>query len=259
MSGRSVARKQNDDVAVSLRSALPGTVTPETDLIVAALTDFSVEAIKASGQAQRAVINDLESFGKGGDLIKAINAQVKAAETARRRYMTPFETAAKRISDLFKAAGGQFTDAKDTISAKMLAWQRAEDQRRREEAAAAEAARKAEAEALARAQAALGDEEGAEQIIADATEITVAPEKVVAQGSYGSTTGTRKTPKGEITDISAFLGWLAANAKYETEVLAGVSVGQRQLNGLAKRMLDAESPDPVPGFAYRWDEGLNVR
>jgi hypothetical protein len=237
--------------------SLPAPIELNTSLIAAELSQFSDSAAKATNIAERAEIEDQDSYDRGADVIVGINRTMKAVETARKEKTAPFDASKAILMTLYGTPSDLLKRAKDKLTAKMQGWHRSEEARRRKEAAEQERAQREQAEALARAQASMGDEEGAEQIMAEAQELVVAPEKIVAKGNYGASGGARKRPVGQITNKRAFLAWALTSAP---AVVDAIEVNKTTLNSLAKDLLDAGAPaTDAPGFKFEYDEGLTFR
>lgn len=242
----------------TVAASVPQPVSPNSAFIAAELERFATAAHKAVSVAGRAIIDDEDSYGRGADVVKAINDQLKNLDAARKLQTKPFDDAKKTLMELYNAPGALLTEAKSRLTEKMTRWHRAEEARKREEAAKIRAAQEAEAKRLAEAQAALGDAAGADRILEEAATIKPAETKVRVTGTYGATAGTRKTNVGTVTDKRRFLSWLAVHGT--DQEIDDVAIGQRMLNNLAARVL---SPDhalsTVPGFKAEVVDSLTVK
>lgn len=236
--------------------ALPAPIELNSSLVASELSRYSGQASKATEIAERARIDDQDTFDRGADVVRGINTTLKALEGDRKKKTEPYDDAKATLMSLYGSPKAMLEAAKKKLSDKMSRWSNAEERRRAEEAAAAAKAQREEAAALARAQAAMNDEEGAAQIMSEAEELVPVPEKVVAQGNYGATGGTVKRAVGRITDLYAFLGWSLQSAP---EIVAGISVDQRSLNRLAKSALESENSPDIPGFKFEYEKSLTIR
>jgi len=153
-------------------------------------------------QCERMEIANAEDMAKAGDLVKLISGQVKKSEDARKSLVSPLNAHVKFINDQFKPVKAQLDSAKKIAQGKMNEFaQWVEKQRKEAEAAerqkqeeiALEAARKAEEE---------GNDEKAEEVLAEVIEFKQKPAE--SQKEYGNyaTTSTRKTWKLEVLDVT---------------------------------------------------------
>lgn len=245
----------------TIAEALPAPITFNAAIVAAELVRFAGDADKAEGIAERAVIEDEDSLGRGADVVKSITAVLKDLDAARMAQTKPLDTAKDKLMAFYGASRTRLMAAKTLLSTKMQTWQRAEQVRLEAAAAVARKAQEEEARKLAAAQAALGDAEGAEQILADAAAIKQAPVKATATGVYGASAGTTKRPVGKITNLRQFLAWAAKNGS--SELLDAVTVGQAALNRLAASTLAAAEACPetaqIPGFEATRYESLTIK
>lgn len=240
----------------TITEVLPIVPPLNVSIVAAELSRYTDSAAKATDIAGRAIIEDQDSYDRGADVVKGISSVLKELDANRKAKTDPAANANKVLMTLYGSPKTLLEQAKEKLSGKMLVWERGERARRAEEAAAKEAAQKAHAEALARATASMGDAEGAAQIIAEAQELAVVPEKVVAQGLYGATGGVRKLPVGEITDMRAFLSWALREAP---SIIGAVEIGKSVLNRLASSALENSPDSTIPGFKFGYNDSLTIR
>jgi hypothetical protein len=224
-------------------------------LVAADLQQLTVNANSAHEQATKIVVASNDQLALAGDLLKAINAQIKKVETSRKSRTDKINAFKASFMNLFSAPDTKLAEAKALVNDKMNAWGRAEKARLQEE----ENRRRKESEeralALAAAQQAMGDTKGADQIMTEAVKvIESAPDaKVVVRGDWGSTTSSRKVYSGEVTDIRAFLTWLLAQEKGDISNV--VDFKKSGLNAIAKSF---EGKD-VPGFKNTTSDNFGSR
>lgn len=233
-----------------------------TSGIAAEIVRFAQEGTKALEQAGRAVINSPEAAGKAADLLRAIRLELGRQESARKVHTAPLDTFKANLIKLYSVGQAALEEATLVLKGKAAAFVREEQARRDAEAAAARQAAEAEATRLAAAQAALGDAEGAQQILAEAAALPMEAAKVTATGGYGATLGTRTTKRGEVTDIVAFLYDLTSgdNAQNDAvrEFLLQVQFSQSALNALARATLEKRCPALV-GFEAKEVSDISTR
>lgn len=228
-------------------------------VIAAEIIRFAGEGSKALIQASRLVVNDADSAGVAADLVKAINAEDKAQEAARKVHTSSLDVYKDRLMTLFGVGRKSLADAKQILMTKLQTFQTVERQRLAEEAEAQRKLQEAEATRLAAAQFALGDAEGAEQILEEAAALPVEPVKVVSAGSF-AVAGIRKVAVGGVGDRYALLRSLIDNPLEPgyAEVIESLTFSQRDLNALAKLVIDQKTPYPV-GLDASEKESTNVR
>ena len=248
-------------IAMAVRSAVSAILEIDdgrSNEIAAQVLSYSDKADHALSQAQRATIDSEESFGKGGDLIKAINGQVKSLNADRMTLTKPMDEAKSALTNLFKVGLERFEQAKTLLNDKCTTFAKAE--RARKEAQAREDQRLAEEKALqaADAQVAMGDQAGADQVLDEAAKVIdkLGDTKVVGRGSYGATIGLRGRWVGRVEDPRAFLAYLSAVTSAH-DVAEYVEFRQARLNKLAQAVGTGDLP--VPGFKADWDESTSSR
>jgi len=240
--------------------ATPKTVViPDIQIDIVPFMDAAANLIE---QADRAEITDVETYAKGGDLIKIARVQAQKAEDLRKKVGAPFLKLTKFINAGFKPVGVEFAKAQKTIADKMSAWQRKEDARLRKEA---EKEREAlEAEAIERALLEKTDE-GQDEVLEVAAE---AAEKVVGQagvglqrGDFGSSTGTRKVYSTNVLNQTDFLRAVIAHIddgnRRGIEIGTLVELRKSGLNSLAKSMLQ-QGVKKMPGAEFIGTDKISV-
>lgn len=225
---------------------------PVTEIVdeVVKYADFGNQAIV---QANKAVIDSVEALGKGGDLLKAINGQIKALGETRMSNTDKLDKLKKYLMGLFGAGLNKLEEAKLTLNTKMNAFIKAENERKRKEAE--DNRKKIEDEAIARAQvqASLGDGKGADQIMqegAKAADKAALDNRVVSRGSFGSVTSTRKRWVATVENPSTFIEWLAAHQP--SRIADCIDFRKVGLNAVAKEFGEAQKT--VPGLKIEQDE-----
>lgn len=212
-------------------------------VIAAEIVRFVSEANKALGQAERAVIDDNESAGKAADLMKAITSALSSQDAARKIHTAPLDKFKAKLMQFYGLATTNLENARQILKDKTLVFAKAERARLEAEAAAAAAAAAEEAQRLAAAQAALGDADGAQQILDEAAARPVEAAKVGITGAYGASLGLRTQKVGQVTDNRAFLKFLVAFMDAEPaygKFVDDLRFPQSALNDLARAVLDPD-------------------
>jgi hypothetical protein len=173
--------------------------------IAAEIVRFVSDSMKALDQANRAVVKDAEAAGKVADLLTAIRRAMATQEIARKVHTTPLDAFKTKLMKLYGVATSNLEEATGILKQKARVFMDAEQRRQQAEADAARRDAEAEALRLAAAQAALGDAEGASQILEEAAARPAEVVKATATGAYGSTLGGRNRKVGTVTNNAQFL------------------------------------------------------
>jgi hypothetical protein len=207
--------------------------------------------------ADRAVIEDDDTYGKGLDLIKIINAAASKAEDVRTGLVKPMNDTVKAINSRFKTAISEpLENAKKVINDKCTTY--AVKKATAEREAAAKIRREQEEQALnvAAAQEAAGDAEGANKTVEVAAKagakIEASAGRAVGVGGYtGAKGGLKKVWDYEVVDIAA----LATARPDLVEVNAGA------FRAVMNDLIRAETikADAIPGVVFAQKDQLNVR
>lgn len=228
-------------------SKLPPLVPPP--IIAAEISRFAIEGAKALDQAKRAVIRTTDDAGAVADLVKAINTETKKQEEARKAKTAPADGYKDKLMKLYAVGKDALAEAKQILTGKLGAFQSAQARAQAAEIAAREKAAQEEAARLAAAQAALGDAEGAEQILEEAAGLPGEAVNVNVTGAYGATAGQRSRRVGQVDDMLDFLTALVSNPLEEgyLDIINSIEVGQAKLNALAALVIERKIA-PIPGF-----------
>lgn len=246
---------KTDTIAASLTQRLPLSPTVIAGEVVA----LNEEADRAEVVAARAVVNSAADAGKVADILRAINAQLALTDRKRKVHTDPIDSAKKQIMDLFRVPFTKFEKAKLVLQQKAGVWRRAEEARLTAEANARRIEKQQAAQAAAAAQSALGDADGAKQIIEEAEALTIEAEKPSAVGVYGGVLGGRKRSVGKVTDLRKFLAELIATQDpVLLDILASVEFSKSKLNALAALIHKGDSLNPN-GFEAVEEDSTVVR
>jgi hypothetical protein len=209
----------------------------------------------ALDQANQADICTEESFGLAGDLVKAINAKLAEAEKTRKAITSPMDDAKAAVMKLFGVGIDKLKAAKEVLQGKQTTWAKAEKARLDAIAKTEQEAATQRALDLAAAQQSMGDNAGADQVLAEAASTIedMGEVKVAARGMYGSSSGLRTRWVGEVTNSRLFLAWLATQPFDIGDV---VDFRKSGLNALAKKF---EGKTEIPGFTATEDESTVSR
>jgi len=219
--------------------------------------------VQARQEVQRATIlvDDLmvtnqEDYDFAASQLRTIKALANSVEDQRKTISQPLRAAVEAVNSMFRPFTEQLTEAERIVKNKMLTWRQAEDKKR-------EAALRAQAEeqklqreqAEKERQAALeaGDDEAVAQAEAKAEMVAMTP-LVAPAPVQSSGTAVRKTWKGEITDIQAFLA--EAIKPGREQLLACVDIKQGDLNAIVRL---AKGKIEAPGLRVYEDHNIAVR
>lgn len=227
--------------------------------------DFGNQALV---QVERAEIKDDPSFGLGGDLMKAINSNLKTLEERRKKHTGVIDALKTAVMGLYSPGKTKLERAKEILQGKLNTWARAEEARLRIEAAERQRQIEARALSLAEVQQAMGDNAGADQVMEDAAKLserTADDAKVVGRGVYGSTSSQQKRWVGKVTNPLEFVFAIANNdinggQGDQLTVLDLVEFKQSGLNKLAKLAVErGVKPGAIRGFSFEQDVNVRAR
>lgn len=246
-------------ITLSIQNAVgPGALNPiELAREAFKFNEFGKQAIV---QADKAAFIDAATFGLGGDLMKAINQNIKAAGEARKSRTDKINSVVDYITKLFAPGIAKLTTAKVTLQGKLNAYAQIEEDKRK--AAAAEERKRVEAAALALAEAqqAMGDDAGADQVMDEAADLSAKiaeNTKVVGHGAFGSSSHQQGRWVGRVTVPAQFLKALIE--KNPDKVLDYIEFKTAALNKLAKELGDADTGLTLAGFEYARDKNVRVK
>jgi hypothetical protein len=218
-----------------------------TSAISAEIVRFVSDSVKAVDQAMRAVVDTPEAAGKVADLLTAIRKASVVQENARKVHTAPLDAFKAKLMKLYGVAMGNLDEATTILKQKARVFMDAEQRRQQAEADAARHAAESEALRLASAQAALGDAEGAAQILEEAAARPAEVVKATATGAFGSTLGGRKRKVGTVTNNAQFLmDVLSSSDPVCASFVADLRFPQSALNDLAAAVLAGAKP--LAGF-----------
>lgn len=242
-----------------ISKALPLNLPIAGKVIAEEVVKYRGEADKALAVATRAEIIDIDTAGRAADVLRAITASEKKVDELRKVQTKPLDDQKKTITALYDVALQTYAKAKTLLNEKANVWRRAEEARLTAEAVERRKARQLEAERLAAAQVALGDEEGADQILEEAAALPVEQERVAAVGVYGSVLGTVNRNVGVVKDRRQFLQALS-NAKDPllVQILEKIEFPQSLLNKLAAAVHEGNAIAPI-GFEATRKDSTGVR
>lgn len=226
-------------------AAIPAAVKLDNSSIAAEVIRFREESEKAVAVATRAVIDTASAAGNAADVLRAINGALRKLALAKAERLSGLKSAMDNLSVMFTVSETAYNAAKTELTRKVGVWRAAEELRITEESTARKVERAERAQTLAAAQAALGDPEGAQQIIEEAAAIPDELPKVQAVGVYGSTMSTTRRNVGKVTDTRAFLAALATSkCEYMTAILDRIELPTALLNKLAAAVQAGEALCP---------------
>lgn len=205
-----------------------------------------------TGQADLKITNPV-TYEQAGERLKELSAKEKEIEDFRKKLKAPILAAGKAIDDFFGAPLQRIQGARASLKRSLLAYQMAEEAKRREaEARAQEEARKEREKLEARAEkaAAAGKEEKAAALSAAASAV-VAP---IIPPTTPRVSGilTRTTYRAEVFDKMALIKAVAAG----TVPIGALDVNSTFLNGQAR--LQKETLN-YPGVNVVQETGLASR
>jgi hypothetical protein len=234
--------------------------------VASEITRFGEQAQRVLDSANRAVFSDAKSASVGTDFLKTITTQITTVDDARKNVTGNFDKLVKGLNAMYTAGPLAKLEQAKEILKKKLGNYLAEQRRKNEEAAEVERKRIA-AEAQAQADSALeeGDTDGALDILTSAAEVQVVAAKPEVRGRGGSVLTAPRRKVGSVTNLRAFLAWLAeTKTPMAMAAMGGVTVGQRELNQLAIAVLTmreaaGDESITVPGFKAEYEESIGAR
>lgn len=179
------------------------------------------------------VVNSDESLSFAVDMLGEIKSRMRNIEKERTAMVKPINDSVKNINAKFKTVTQPLEDAERALKPKVVAYQSKIERERRE---AAEAERKrieAEKLAEAEAQAAIGNQEGADRLAKEASAVVVKPEETGRGGFTGTKTVVTKRWVFEVENLL-----MLANARPELiktdDALINTAIrnGEREIPGL---------------------------
>lgn len=228
--------------------AIPSVIRLDNSSIAAEVIRFREESEKAVAVAGRAVIDSPNAAGNAADVLRAINGSLRKLAIAKTARLDDLKNAVDSLASMFSVSEVAYKAAKQELTRKVGVWRTAEELRIIAESNAKKAERAARAEQLAAAQIALGDAEGAQQIIEEAAAVPDEAPKIQAIGVYGSTMGTARRNVGKVVDTRAFVAALATSkCEHMTAILDRIEFPVSLLNKLAAAVQAGEALSP-PGF-----------
>jgi hypothetical protein len=247
-------------------SSLPEVPVFNGTAVVVQLRNLNDQAERVLAGANRAEITDEKSASVSTDFLASITKRIAEVDEERKGVTGKFDKLVKGLNALFTTGPtAKLAEAKGIMQGKLQAYLAAE--RVKAEAAARAESERIAAEAAAQAQNALddGDEAEALDILESAANIEIKVEKTVVRGKGGATLAPTKRKVGKVTNMRAFLAWLAENkSPMALAAMGGVTVGQRELNQLAAGLIalrtgTGDESHAIPGFEAGYDESINAR
>jgi hypothetical protein len=222
------------------------------------LEPFELNLEDIEGQVSRAVIGDQDAYQGGSDILSAIQAQLNKLEAKRVEVKKPADDFGDMVQKLTKPLKTRLDDAKKSLNEKMLVWYRAEEKRKNDAQEAIRKQQQEEADKLAAAARAQGQESTAEAIENMVAAAPAAPAPRVGVSNYTGKTHAKRTYwNGEVHDKMEIL----------RQVIAGVlpmsliEISKSGLNTIAtdhiKKLPAADQKDMVHlGIKITKDEKL---
>jgi hypothetical protein len=261
------APRQNGQINIGAEVALlPEVPQFNGTAFVAQLRTLKDQADRVLAGAERMEVVDADIASKATEFLASITKRIGEVDEERKGFTGKFDKLVKGLNAMFTTGPtATLAEAKGIVQGKLQAYLAAE--RKKAEAAARAEADRIASEAAAQAAAAVedGDDDAALEILEAASNIEIKVEKTVIRGSGGASLATTKRKVGKITDMRAFLGWVASTkTPAALAAMGGVSVGQREQNQLAANVFAVREAtgDPmyaVPGFSADYDETVNAR
>ena len=173
-------------------------------------TEAREDGMALLATAESFVITTPDEYTESGGLVREIVAKRKAVEATRKGITEPMDAAKRRVMELFRPGLDMLGKAEDRLKAAMVRFQRAEDQKQREDQARLDDIARKERERLAvRAvkEEDKGNTEKADVLYETALRVT-APE--VAPTTRAAGVHMRTTWSAEVTDLAALVAAIAA-------------------------------------------------
>lgn len=249
--------------AVAAMPVIPDFNAPAVAKEIITLNEQATRVLEG---AQRADIKDATSASVGTDFLKSIGKRIAEIDEKRKGVTGDFDKLVKGVNALFtKGPLFKLEQAKTAMQTKLGNFARAERVRLEAEAQVERERIAREAAAQATQAVAEGDTSGAIEILQGAASVQVVAEKVEVRGGAATLAGVKRKV-GTITDLRAFLGYLAQNRGPQAlNVLGGITIGQRELNQLAAHAFAtnedryAQTDTSIPGFSAGYEETFGAR
>jgi len=119
-----------DDTIITPTDMAMVKVNPEADVVV---EEFYQEALSLRESATITAVQSLEDIKVATDTLSMIQTLKRAMEDKRKEYVSPLQGYVKAINDTFKGLMVPIEEADRIIRNKILAFQKAEDDKRREQ------------------------------------------------------------------------------------------------------------------------------
>lgn len=209
---------------------------------------FRLDADKAESILERAIVDSEKHAEHATTFIKSLTATIDNADDVRLSYTRPLDLVKTTIKVQFDESILRLRDVKAVVEGRLTVWLKAEKERKDREAEEQKAREIAEAQRIADAMRAVGDEDDADQLEELAAQLPVDTTPVRVEGTYGGGAGLQQRVTGLVGDGNgkhAFLAWAARNLSNED--LAQIKIGQRLLNTLAGKVHRAELA-PIGGL-----------
>jgi hypothetical protein len=202
----------------------------------AEITAFASDVSELQAQAERAVINNQESFDTATDFLKICTAKARRIEDIRKTLVKPLNDHVKFINSLFAPIGDGVEQAKAIVERKAREWKIAEDKRIRE---AEMARRKAEEEAAMKA-AEAAQQAGNQQLADAIIDVAVSSQEKsetkapAGRGTLTGATGSLRTRwVGRVDGVRAMCAAIASGDLPESII----RISQSDLNACAEDQL----------------------
>lgn len=179
--------------AGAIGDAAPISILPILEL-VPQLEPFKEAATNIEGQASRAVIDSEEAFQKGADFLTVCQDRWQQLEDLRKATKGPIDDYGRFIQAIFVPLQTRFETSKTTVNDRMLAFHKAEKERREREAEEHRRRNEEAAQLLAEQAEKRGDTASAEAILEIATVAPVrqAAPRIGGTNSFGKSTNLVK-------------------------------------------------------------------
>lgn len=207
-----------------------------TDLVKVEYEAPQLPAVTAKSLAEMFEIDDQTTYELADAQLGEVKLRWKEIEAQRVTIVDPINKAKDAVQKLFKPVLDDLAGAEAVLKGKMIAYTRAQDQKRREEQAELDRKAREQREALEK-QAAKAEKKGdvEKAQLLTMTAAVVAPAIATSTYVQPKGTGTRKVWKGRVKDRIALLKSLIDNPSFIDTVLefseGGINRLSQTLNG----------------------------
>lgn len=207
----------------------------------------------ATAKANIVIIDDQTTYEVASEIVGKIKARRSEIEGMRKTIVDPINAAKDAVQKIFKPVLDDYDNAERVVKSKMVTYvTEQEEVRRRAQAEADRVAR--EAAAKAEKEAAKLEKKGnfeAADAVREIAAVTIAPTVAPTVTQVGGNS-VRKVWKGEVTDMEAFVKFIALNPIYS-------NVLEVNATALNKWVAATDGKLEIPGLLVKHESVVAIR